>query len=132
MTKRFRMLRFVSLLYKVIAWIALLMAVLAAILVVVVGAIQGRAGAPSPLLAPVPGLNRASGLFSGLLVGGLVLLVGLLQFVFIFAVGEAIQLALAIEDNTRKSAYYLSGEGAIPAPPAGGSWEESSGSGTEL
>ncbi len=123
MSKRFRVLRFVAFLYKLIAWIVVIAAAFAAIVLVIVGALQGRAGAASPLLAPIPIVGQVSGLLMGLVSGLFILIVGLIQFVFIYAVSEAIHLALAIEDNTRKSAYYLSGEGAIPPPPPGVSWE---------
>ena len=123
MSKRFRVLRFVAFLYKLIAWIVVIAAAFAAIVLVIVGALQGRAGAASPLLAPIPIVGQVSGLLMGLVSGLFILIVGLIQFVFIYAVNEVIHLALAIEDNTRKSAYYLSGEGAIPPPPPGVSWE---------
>jgi hypothetical protein len=123
MSKRFRVLRFLAFLYKLIAWIVVIIAALVAIVTIVIGALQGRAGAISPLLAPIPLAGQASGLMAGLMLGGGILIVGLIQFVFIYAMSEAILLALAIEDNTRKSAYYLSGEGAIPPPPPGVSWE---------
>lgn len=121
---KFRMLHFLSLLAKILAWILLILAVLATLLIIIVGALQGRAGVQSPLLAPIPLLNQVTDLVSGIVVGLIILFWGVLQFVLVYAAGEAIQLAMDIEDNTRRTAYYLSGEGTIPPPPRSIPWEE--------
>ena len=126
MPKKFKVLRLVSLFYKALAWFVLALAVLLAVLSIVVGALQARVGAPSPMLAPYPVANQVTGLAGGILVGVLLLVAGLLQFLIVFGTGEAIQLAVALEANTRKTAYYLSGEGALPPPPEGATWDDSS------
>jgi hypothetical protein len=50
MVKKYRALRFVAACARVIAWVILVLGVLAALGAVVVGALQGRVGEPSPLL----------------------------------------------------------------------------------
>ncbi|MBM3189425.1 MAG: hypothetical protein FJZ90_11965 [Chloroflexi bacterium] len=123
MEKRFRALRAVAVLYRILAWVVLALGAIGSLLVVIVGAIQGRVGSPSPLLADVPGINQVTGLVAGLLAGILLLVFTLLQFLLLYAASEAIQVGLAIEHNTRETAYYLKGEGALSASPVSVSWE---------
>ncbi|HHX43252.1 MAG TPA: hypothetical protein GX714_04595 [Chloroflexi bacterium] len=105
MEKRFRVLRFLGLLYKILAWIVLVLGILAAIATVVIGATADE-------MLTVPGLPVVP------MVGGLGILLGtVFYFVLLYAVGELIHLGLAIEENTRETAYYLRGEATIPPPP---------------
>lgn len=123
MDKRFRALRVVAVIWKVLAWIILIVGVLSALFVVVIGAIQGRFGQPSAVLAAVPGVSSVTGLLTGVVAGVALLLGALVQFVLTYAAGEVIDLGLALEQNTRETAYYLRGEGAMPPPPMPVSWE---------
>jgi hypothetical protein len=113
MEKRFRVLRFLGLLYKILAWIVLVLGILAAIATVVIGATADE-------MLTVPGLPvvpMVGGLVGGIM-GGLGILLGtVFYFVLLYAVGELIHLGLAIEENTRETAYYLRGEATIPPPP---------------
>lgn len=113
MERRFRVLRFVALIYQILAWIVLVAGVLAAIAVIVLGATAGDAPA-------LPGLPLAPwvGSLVGAISAGLAMLLGaIFYFVLLYAAGELIHLGLAIEENTRETAYYLRGEAAIPPPP---------------
>jgi len=123
MGKKFRALRIVSGLFKVFAWITLVGGILGAIAIVLVSAVQGRAGAPIPAMRNLPIALDLSGLIPGLFTGAVFLVASLLQFLLLYAVSESIHLGLAIEQNTRETAYYLRGEGTIPPPPAPVSWE---------
>lgn len=123
MVKRFRALRVVAVVWKVLAWIILILGVLCALFVVVIGAIQGRFGEPSAVIAAVPVVNSVTGLLTGVVLGVGLLLGALVQFVLMYAAGEVIELGLALEQNTRETAFYLKGEGAMPAPPLPVSWE---------
>jgi hypothetical protein len=124
MTQKFRALRLVALLYKVGAWVVFVVGGLVALFVLIIGAIQGQAGVQSPLVASVPLLQYVSGPLSGFIIGILILLCVLLQFVLLYAASEVIYLGLAIEHNTRETAYYLRGENEIPPPPpAPVSWD---------
>ena len=116
MEKHFRVLRFLALLYQILAWVVLVVGIVAAVGVVVVGATIGRV--PVSLFPGVPSVPFGGGLVSGIILGLAILIGALLSFVLHYAAGELIHLALAIEHNTRETAYYLRGEAAIPPPPA--------------
>jgi len=120
MGKKFRALRIVSLLYKALAWLALVGGVIMAIIIVITGALAGNLGAQSPLLRDLPFVGRVTGLVSGLAVGIIALLASLICFVLLYAGGEMIEVGLAIEENTRETAFYLRGEGTLPPPPSQG------------
>jgi len=123
MAKKFRALRIVSGLFKVCAWIALIGGILGAIAIVLVSAVQGRAGAPIPVMRDLPIAVDLSGIIPGLFAGAVFLIATLFQFLLLYAASESIHLGLAIEQNTRETAYYLRGEGSIPPPPTPVAWE---------
>ena len=123
MEKSFWALRVLATLQKILAWIALIGGILFAVLLIAVGAIQSRAGGPSPRLSGVPVLNQMTGLLSAIGFAAGALLSALLTWVLLYATAEFIQLGLAIEHNTRETAHYLSGESLLPPPPAAESWQ---------
>lgn len=124
MVKKYRALRFVATCARVIAWVILVLGILAALGAVVVGALQGRVGEPSPLLAPIPLLGTVVDLGRGLLAGAAILAAAVLQFVLLHAFGDLVHLGLAIEQSTRETADLLSGEGTLPPPPTASAWNE--------
>jgi len=103
--------------WKVLAWVVLAAGILGAIGAVVLGVVQGRAGVPSALVREYPMLRQATGLIGGLVAGVLVFLAAVVYFVLFHATAQAIDLGLAIEQNTREAAHYLRGEGTLPPPP---------------
>jgi len=109
MEKRFRVLRFIGTLYKVLAWIALVGGVLAAFGTLVAGLIGGVS------LPRQYGFPRAGGALVG--IGGFLvgLIVAVIYFITLYGVGELIYLFLAIEENTRETALYLRGQQAEAA-----------------
>jgi len=121
--KKFRALRLVALIWRVIAWIVLVLGIIGALLAIVLGAIVGRVGDPSPLLNQVPGVSSVVDPISGVVAGVAVLVAALLQFLLIYAASDVIHLALDLEQNTRETAYYLRGESTMPPPPAAIAWE---------
>ena len=123
MEKQFRALGAASSFFKVLAWVLLILGIVATIVVTAVGAIQAQRGV-SERLVNVPFLNQTDELVPALLLGVGVLLVALITFVLLYGFGEAIQVMLAIEQNTRETAFYLRGENQIPPPPVASSWEE--------
>ncbi len=107
MENKFRVLRFVGSLYKVIAWILLILGVLGGIGAILAG-IFGNS-AIGGQMADLTGLGT-EGLLAGLALGVGLLVGAVLQFVLLYAAGEVITLALALERNTRETAYYMRGD----------------------
>ncbi len=113
---RFRVLHFVSAVFKVLAWLILLLSGLSAIAAGVGGVLVRR------LIRQAAGAQGAIALggMEGILVGAAIFLAGLIYFLIFYAAGELIQLQLAIEENTRMTAALLlkleESESAIPEP----------------
>jgi hypothetical protein len=108
MEKKFRVLRFIGTVYKILAWIALVGGVLFAVgslIAMIVGG--GRAFIPHRYQEFVPGALAGVISFLGSL------LMAVLYFVMLYGVGELIFLLLAIEENTRATAHMLHGQ---PSP----------------
>lgn len=95
--KRFGMLRFVGNLLKVLAWIFLVICILAAI-ALAIGFGTDFAGALIP-----SGWELISGIGGGIAL----LLVGLIYFLTFYALGESLMVQLAVEENTRLTAALL-------------------------
>jgi lysylphosphatidylglycerol synthetase-like protein (DUF2156 family) len=100
--KRFDILRFFSGLMKVLAWINLVLAILAAIGVALGGTQLGQ-------MMQASGVGEASTLsgIGGIILAVAILLGGLFYFVVFYAMGELISLLVATEENTRLSAALL-------------------------
>jgi hypothetical protein len=105
MSRQFTALRVVGTIMKVLGWLWLIVGVLAAIGVLIFGfALTDQFG--------LPGLD-VGGPVAG--IGGFVaaLLAGIINFLLFYATGEAVYLFLCIEENTRRTAYYMQ-QGAAP------------------
>jgi hypothetical protein len=142
MERRFGGLRAVSVIFKILAAVALLISVGGLVVAVIAptllrgfwGAPGVRAGA-EPWAPAVPGL-----MFAPVLVGLSVFFGGLVYALFLFAAGQGIDLLLALEENTREAAHFLRRlpprVAAIERQPAaeelgGGGAEGPGGGGTE-
>jgi hypothetical protein len=105
--KRFGVYRLAGWLFKIIAWIILVVSVLSAIFfgIAAGGAGLQLLGDVFPPDSPVGLLlsNTAGGVVAGLVV----LLVGVLYFLLLYATGESFHLQLALEENTRLTAALL-------------------------
>ena len=106
--KRFGVLRFIAALFKVLAWIALIIAILMGIGVALVNftsflqtSSAGQISALTPLLGAL-----GSGV-GAIAAGVLAALGGVVIFVIYYAVGESISMQLAVEENTRLTAALL-------------------------
>ncbi len=99
MESRFTALRVIGIVFKILAWIALILGLLGAIGALFAGF----------TLSNQPGLLGLS--FSGPLAGIasfiVVLITAIVNFMLFYAVGESIYLFLSIEENTRRTAYFL-------------------------
>lgn len=106
--KRFGILRLVGTLLKVIAWIILVVAVIAAIVVAIAGsapALQPFVESLVGVFAPGVPFDPSSG--SGIIIGIITLILGLIYFIMFYAGGENILLRVALEENTRLTAALL-------------------------
>ena len=101
MEKRFRALRIIGTIFKVLAWIVLVAGLLLA-LIYFVSIVIGGAAVSRNDLSPL----LASGIFA-ILIAFLVLFAAIVEFLMLYAIGESIFLALAIEENTRESSLLL-------------------------
>ncbi len=121
MEKRFRVLRIIGTLYKVLAWISLVGGILAAFGTLLVSLIGGFS---VPREYGFPRFGGAMAGIGGFLVG---LLVAVVYFIAFYGIGELIYLFLAIEENTREMALWVRSQrtpaaqatwqGATPPPP---------------
>lgn len=106
--KRFGVLRFVAALLKVLAWIALILAILTGIgagLANFTTFLQTPTITSIPFLTPI--LNLLSSAAGGIVAGVIAALSGVLLFVLYYALGESISMQLAVEENTRLTAALL-------------------------
>jgi hypothetical protein len=101
--RRFGVLRFIGTLLKVIAWIVLILSILGAI-----GMVVGSSQLGTLITNSNPALRGLFATPAGAIVTGVVvLLIGLIDFLVLYASGERIHMYLAIEENTRLTAALL-------------------------
>ena len=104
MTKRFKVLRAIATIWKILAWVELILGIIASVGVLAFG-IVGMSSletygysyprdVPWQLAGPVGGLIGAFG----------VLVAVVFWFLMLYAIGEMIYVLLAIEENTRQAA----------------------------
>ncbi len=101
--RRFGVLRFLSTVFKVLAWLGLLLSLLTAIALAVAAPwmrnfLVEQGFRPGPLLIGPGGV---------VLVGLALVLEGLIWFLLLYAIAEQILVQLAIEENTRMTAALL-------------------------
>ncbi len=105
--KKYGMLRFISGLLKVLAWLSLVFGLVGAVVTFIGGfslpMLPGvRPGGTSDPLSTM----MSSGMI-GILVGFLTLLMSILYFITLYAASEQINLQIALEHNTRATADLL-------------------------
>jgi hypothetical protein len=107
MEKRFGVLRIIGTLWKILAWIELIVGTLSAFGVLLMGILGSGSfllqflGERANVIPGAMGLVSSIVAFIALLVGTIV------YFLVLYAVGELIFLMLAIEENTRETRRWL-------------------------
>ena len=113
MDRRFTALRVIGTVFKILAWISLILGVIAAIGMLIMGfTLSGQEG--------LLGLELGSSL-AGIALFVVLLIVAVFGFLTLYAIGESVYLFLSIEENTRRTAYltqqqYTSFQTPYPAP----------------
>ena len=114
MEKKFKALRFVGTVYKVIGIIAGVLTIIGALgsclfsilggslMTSFINSVDNYGGGGSSGPAGVLG-----GILGGVIVGGLILLYGGIGSITLYAFGEGIYLLIALEENTRTTALLL-------------------------
>lgn len=103
--KRFGVLRFFGTLLKVIAWIILILSILAAVGAALAG---GALQSTLSTLGEQTGVPAAMlGTGGGIVAGIFILIIGLIYFLILYVSGESLHLQLAVEENTRLTAALL-------------------------
>jgi hypothetical protein len=99
MEGRFTALRVIGTIFKILAWLALVVGLLAAIALLVGGFLLGDSEGllGFEMEGPLVGI-------AGFVV---ILIVSIIYFLLLYAVGESIYLFLSIEESSRRSAYFV-------------------------
>ncbi|MFP4394148.1 MAG: hypothetical protein ACLFTI_02705 [Anaerolineales bacterium] len=113
--KRHKLLRMISTVFKVVAWIILIFGLLASTGVLVLGLTGGLFEGPMGPIGP----RLVAPILLGLPAFLIGLLITLLNFCTWYAAGALISLFIAIEENTRATAHWLESQpqAATPTPP---------------
>jgi len=98
MERKYTALRIISLVYRILGGLALILAVIGAVVAVLF---------PGSITVSSAAIPATSDMLARLLPAVIVLVSGILSGLGLFAVGQMIQLLLDTEENTRRTAHYL-------------------------
>jgi hypothetical protein len=104
MGKKFRILRIVAFIWKVVAWIILVLSVLGGCGILVTLLMAGNQFSRQ---ANLLGWGMPGGAAGGIVIALIAILVGLFYFISLYAVAEMIDVVLALEENTRATVEQL-------------------------
>ena len=105
MEKKFTVLRIMGTIWKVMAWLELIIGILVAIGFLLMGILGGPM---LPAHVPVPARESWAYSVAGGIVGFVAVLIAtIIYFLLLYAVGELLYLLLAIEENTRQTAQQM-------------------------
>jgi uncharacterized sodium:solute symporter family permease YidK len=110
MEKRFRALRIIGMVYKVFAFIVLALGILFGFIYLIFGLIGGASAMQR---------DASFGAIGGVVgvIGGLAILIyAVIVFLILYGAGEAVFLALAVEENTRETNMLLRSLTSRPQP----------------
>lgn len=99
MDRRFTALRVIGTVFKILAWITLIFGLLGAISMLVFGFTLSSQQGPLGLTLGGP--------LAGIALFLVTLILTVVSFLTLYAIGESVYLFLTIEENTRRSAYIL-------------------------
>jgi uncharacterized membrane protein len=104
MKKRFKMLRLVAFIWKIVAWVILVLSVLGGC-----GSLVALllAGDQFSRQASALGLGMLGGAVGGVVIAMIAILFGLFYFISLFAIAETIDVVLSLEENTRAATEQL-------------------------
>jgi hypothetical protein len=102
MDRRFTALRVIATILKILAWLVLIVGFLGAVISLVGGFLfQGGSG--------IVGLD-VGGPLAGIAMFVVALIIAILNFLVLYAGAEFIYVFLSMEENTRRTAYFLQQE----------------------
>ncbi len=105
MPQRFRALRIVAVVWKILAWIVLVGSVLGGCGSLAL-ALTASGAAPRSTSA-MSGLGMMGGVLGGVVGAVIALFFGVIYFISLYAVAELIDVTLALEENTRLTAERI-------------------------
>jgi hypothetical protein len=119
MEQKFRALRTIGSIFRVLGYIALALTIIGALAVCGLSVVGGTAieSFSQQIGGGGSGAGFLSGLFGGLLGGILVLLYGGFISLWIIAIGELIYLLIGVEENTRKTNFLIENQMVKMVPP---------------
>ena len=100
MQKKYKVLRIVATIWKVLAWIVLVVSVLGGCGTLALGVMGGAASRAT-------NFGLGGGLIGGLFAALIAIFLGVLYFVSLYAFAELVDVMLALEENTRATADQL-------------------------
>lgn len=101
MQKKYRVLRIVATIWKVFAWIVLIVSILGGCGTLALSVLSGTAARANDLT------GLGGGLIGGLVAALIAIFFGILYFVSLYAFAELVDVMLALEENTRATAEEL-------------------------
>jgi hypothetical protein len=108
MEKKFKILRFIGTVYKILGIITAVLTLLGAVGIclasVLGGAMMDQVQSEFGNIGPVALMGGAAG---GVIIGGALLVWGAITALLLLAAGEGISLLVALEENTRTTALYM-------------------------
>lgn len=114
MDRRFTALRVIGTVFKILAWITLVLGLITAVGMLILGfTLDGQEG--------LLGLDFG-GSFAGVAMFVVFVIIAVFSFVSLYAIGEAVYLFLSIEESTRRIAYiaqhqFASFQAPYPSSP---------------
>jgi len=122
MERRFTALRVIGTIFKVLAWIALLIGLFGAILILITSLTFD-----SQLEAT--GFDLLSGPVAGITTFVAILVVAIFQFLFLYGTGELFYMFLSMEESARRTAYFTqqmftASQSNYPLPPTPADYED--------